>query len=207
MLKSIARILLISLFFVFTGCGTYKPKGANIRENTISGYVNPYFSDRDSDYIYKANIDVYGRKLGGIVVIKKIDENFHRVVFTTDFGNKLLDFEVSADDFKIHFVVDGFNNKRMLKILETDFRILLQPEYKVNQTFDSEVSAIYQSKQTKNTIYLSENKEDIFLNKIIVTKHSKEKITFEFQNKKDTFAEDIEIIHHSTKYKMKLKKI
>src|SRR5690554_3347733 len=106
MQKLFLRILLISLLVVCSACGSYKPKGAEITENTISGYINPYFFDTDSDYIYKANMAIFGKQSGGIVVIKKIDNTSHRVVLTTDFGNKLLDFEVSATDFKLNFVVD-----------------------------------------------------------------------------------------------------
>lgn len=207
MQKLALQISLISLLIVCSACGSYKPKGAEITENTISEYVNPYFSDVDSDYIYKANMAVFGRQSGGIVVIKKINATFHRVVFTTDFGNKLLDFEVAEDDFKVHFVVDGFNNKRILKVLETDFRLLLQPVYTINQTFDTPDKLIYASKQNKNSVYLFENKEDRFLSELVFTEHSKEKITFEFQNKKDTFAEEINITHHNIPLEIKLLKI
>lgn len=207
MQKSALRILLISLLVVCSACGSYQPKGAEITENTISEYVNPYFSDVDSDYIYKANMDIYGRKSGGIVVIKKTDENLHRVVFATDFGNKLLDFEISSNDFKVHFVVDGFNNKRILKVLETDFRLLLQPVYTINQTFDTPDKLIYASKQNKNSVYLFENKEGKFLSELVFTEHSKEKITFEFQNKTDTFAEIISIKHHNIPLEINLLKI
>lgn len=207
MQKLALQISLISLLVVCSACGSYQPKGAEITGNTISEYVNPYFSDKDSDYIYKANMDIYGRKSGGIVVIKKIDNIFHRVVFATDFGNKLLDFEVSADEFKVNFVVDGFNNKRILKVLETDFRLLLQSVYPINTTLVKSGQLIYDSRQSKGNVYLFENKGSNFLSKIIFAKKSKEMITFEFQNKKDTFAEEINITHHNIPLEIKLLKI
>ena len=207
MQQSALQILLISLLVVCSACGSYQPKGVEITENTISEYVNPYFSDTNSDYIYKANMAIFGKQSGGIVIIKKINDTFHRVVFTTDFGNKLLDFEVSADSFKINFVVDGFNNKRILKVLETDFRLLLQPTYTINQTFATPDKLIYASKQNKNFVYLFESKEDRILSELVFTKHSKEKITFGFQNKTDTFAEIISIKHHNIPLEINLLKI
>jgi|SRR5690554_989982 len=207
MQKLALQISLISLLIVCSACGSYKPKGAEITENTISEYVNPYFSDVDSDYIYKANMAVFGRQSGGIVVIKKINATFHRVVFTTDFGNKLLDFEISPEEFKINFVVDGFNNHRILKVLETDFRLLLQPSYTISQTFVTPDKLIYASKQKKNSVYLFENKEDRFLSELVFAKHSKEKIIFGFQNKTDTFAEIISIKHHNIPLEINLLKI
>lgn len=207
MQKLFLRILIISLLVVCSACGSYQPKGAEVTENTISEYINPYFSDKDSDYIYKANMAIFGKQSGGIVVIKKIDNIFHRVVFATDFGNKLLDFEVSADEFKVNFVVDGFNNKRILKVLETDFRLLLQSVYPINTTLVTKDALIYDSKQNKGNVYLFENKGSNFLSKIIFAKKSKEMITFEFQNKKDTFAEEINITHHNIPLEIKLLKI
>ena len=67
---------------------------------------NPYFSNTYIDYIYKAKIDIYGRKFGGILIIKKIDENSHRVVFTTEFGNKLFDFLFENDTVINNFVIE-----------------------------------------------------------------------------------------------------
>src|SRR5690606_37657470 len=114
MQKSALRILLISLTLIWTGCSVYQPENAELTTTTISEYDNPYFSDTSKDYVYKANMEIYGRNLGGIVVIKKINEDIHRVVFTTDFGNKMLDFEISSDSFKVNLFVDGMDNKRFL---------------------------------------------------------------------------------------------
>lgn len=207
MQKSVLRILLISLTLIWTGCGVYQPENAELTTTTISEYSNPYFSDTTKDYVYKANMEIYGRNLGGIVVIKKINEDTHRVVFATDFGNKLLDFEISSDSFKVNFFVDGMDNKRFLKALEDDFRMLLQPVYAIDKTFVGKNEIIYGSEQNGGNIYLFENKEDKFLYKMIFARKSKEKITFEFQNKKDTFVEHIGIIHHNMPFTIQLIKI
>lgn len=205
--KSALRILLISLSLFFFGCGTYQPKNAELITTAISEFSNPYFADISQDYVYKANIEVYGRNLGGIVVIKKIDEDTHRVVFATDFGNKLLDFEVSASSFKLNFSVEGMDNKRFLKLLENDFRLLLNRNYLIEKTFANSNENIYESKQKRGMLYLFEIKEKKHLYQMIFTKKSKEKITFEFRNEQETSPTQIEIVHHSLPFRMQLMKI
>ena len=101
------RFLISSgLFLLFISCKTYEiPNVAKI-ENGQRIIQNFYFSDSEKDYVYKANIEVYGKQLGGIFVAKKINDTLHRAVLTTDFGNTLLDFEVSENSFKVNYCIE-----------------------------------------------------------------------------------------------------
>ncbi len=90
------RFLVISSLFVFfISCKTYEIPNTTKIESNQKNFQNLYFSDSEKDYVYKASIEVYGKQLGGIFVAKKINDTLHRAVLTTDFGNTLLDFEVS----------------------------------------------------------------------------------------------------------------
>ncbi|MGO3707665.1 MAG: hypothetical protein ACTJGD_09300 [Mesonia hippocampi] len=207
MQKSAHQILLISILFVFTACGTYQPENVILTETKSKNYINPYFSDITQDYVYKTSIEVFGNKLGGIFVIKKIDNQKHRVVLTTNFGNKMIDFEVSPTTFSVNFIVEALDNKRLLKILETDFRLLLSPSYLVDKTFTGENQTVYAGKQNKGRVFLYINESKNFLNKLSFTKKSKEKITFEFKEEKDNFTEKIKISHHNLPVFIKMIKI
>ena len=84
------RFLIISICFLIVSCGTYpKKQKFQLDNSTIKNIENPYFSDVGIDYVYKASIDVYKRHFGGLLIIKKIGEQQHRVAFTTEMGNKL----------------------------------------------------------------------------------------------------------------------
>ena len=86
---------------------------------------NPYFSNTYIDYIYKAKIDIYGRKFGGILIIKKIDENSHRLIFTKKFGNKLFDFLFENDTVINNFVIEELDKKFIVNTLQNDFKLLV----------------------------------------------------------------------------------
>ena len=60
---------------------------------------NPYFSNTYIDYIYKAKIDIYGRKFGGILIIKKIDEKKCSALAPNINSKCLSSYLVNAGDF------------------------------------------------------------------------------------------------------------
>ena len=112
MQKLTTRFLVTSLLLVvLISCKSYHVEGATKVASTTTNFQNLYFSNSETDYVYKAHIEVYGNDLSGIFVVKKVNDSVHRVVLTTDFGNKLLDFELSENDFKVNYIVDDLNKK------------------------------------------------------------------------------------------------
>lgn len=208
MLKLTNRLLLISLVSVFFfSCKSYQVSNALKKENTVREFKNPYFSNPETDYVYKANIEVYGNKLGGIFVAKRINDSIHRVVFTTEFGNKLLDFELSEKDFKVNYILDDLNRKMIVNTLRDDFRLLLKVNHEIKETFETENFEIYKS-ETKNRFnYFFTDKRNHQLIKLINTSKSKEKVIFEFESKNSIFAEIIKISHQNIQLKITLNQI
>jgi hypothetical protein len=78
------------------------------------------------DYVYKCQMDIYKNHVSGILIIKKISETTHRVALTSDFGNKLIDFEVSDNDFKLNYVLPDLDKKIVINFLKNDFQQLLK---------------------------------------------------------------------------------
>lgn len=157
----------------------------------------PYFSSTDVDYLYKANIAVYGNELSGIFIAKKINETTHRVVFTTEFGNKLLDFEISETDFKVNSIVDELNRKILINTLKTDFRLLLKNKFSVQKQFENDKATVYQSSDANEFNYLFVSKSDGKLSKIVHTSKRKEKINISFTSENNIFAEKVVIQHNN----------
>ncbi len=168
---------------------------------------NLYFSNKETDYLYKAQISIYGNDISGILIIKKISENNHRVVMTTDFGNKMLDFEISQKHFKVNYLVPDLDREMVKKFLEKDFRMLLNEKYTVSEGFENQNFKIYTSKTGDEKYYLFKEKNSDLLKKIIFTEGGKEKINFSFEAKNPIFADEIELIHKDFKIKINIKKI
>ncbi|MEO8515615.1 MAG: hypothetical protein ABI426_02670 [Flavobacterium sp.] len=208
MQKSTIRFSLISILsLLLFSCKSYQITDAVKKENTITVFKNPYFSNPETDYVYKANIEIYGNKLGGIFIAKKINDSIHRVVFTTEFGNKLLDFELSEHNFKVNYILDDLNRKIIINTLRDDFKLLLKANHTVSEVFENERFVIYKSIDNKRFNYFFEDKKKNKLIKLVNTSKTKEKVTFEFSSENSIFAENIKISHQNIKLKIELNQI
>lgn len=205
MQKSTIQFLLINCFLaiVLVSCGSvtknYTPKKLD-----KTSYEVPYFSDSKTDYVYKTNITVYGNEISGIFIAKKINDTVHRIVFTTEFGNKLLDFEISDNSFKVNSIVSELDRKILINTLKEDFRLLLKKEYLIQEQFENDSADIYKSNDGKRDNYLFISKKDHRLEKVVHSSKTKEKFTLTFTSENNIFAEKIEILHQNIKLKIEL---
>lgn len=167
-------------------------------------FQNTYFSNPEMDYVYKANILVYGKELTGIFIAKKINETTHRVVFTTEFGNKLLDFEISENDFKVNSIVDELNRKILINTIKQDFKLLLRKDFLIEEQFAKTTSKIYKSIDEKHFNFLFISSLDNKLYKLTSTSKTKEKITISFTSENNIFANAIIIQHSDIKLRIEL---
>ncbi|MDX6190513.1 hypothetical protein SGQ83_14215 [Flavobacterium sp. Fl-318] len=205
MQKSTIPFLLINCFLAVAilSCGSLSKKYSPKKLDKTS-YQATYFSDSKTDYVYKTNITVYGNELSGIFIAKKINDTTHRVVFTTEFGNKLLDFEISETNFKVNAIVSELDRKILINTLKEDFRLLLKKEYQIQEQFENESDNIYKSADGKRFNYLFLSKKDQKLEKVVHASKTKEKITLTFSSENNIFAEKIQIIHQNIKLKIEL---
>ena len=208
MQKSTIQFLLINCFLaiVLVSCGSVT-KNYTSKKTDKTSYEVPYFSDSKTDYVYKTNISVYGNELSGIFIAKKINDTTHRIVFTTEFGNKLMDFEISETDFKINWIVSELDRKILISTLREDFRLLLKKDYIFQQQFENESDDIYKSADGKRDNYIFISKKDQKLEKIVHASQTKEKFTLLFNSENNIFAEKIQIIHQNIKLKIDLQQL
>jgi hypothetical protein len=205
MQKSTIQFLLINCFLaiVLVSCGSvtknYTPKKLD-----RASYEVPYFSEPKTDYVYKTNITVYGHEMSGIFIAKKINDTTHRVVFTTEFGNKLLDFEISEKSFKVNSIVSELDRKILINTLKEDFRLLLKKEYLIQKQFENDADNIYKSADGNRDNYLFISKKEKKLEKVVHSSKTKEKITITFTLENDIFAKKIVILHHNIKLRIEL---
>jgi hypothetical protein len=205
MQKSTIQFLLINclLAIVLVSCGSVTKNYTPKKLDKMSFEV-PYFSDSKTDYVYKTNITVYGHDMSGIFIAKKINDTTHRVVFTTEFGNKLLDFEISEKTFKINSIVSELDRKILINTLKEDFRLLLKKEYLLQEQFENESDNIYKSADGKRDNYLFVSKKEQKLEKVVHSSKTKEKITITFTLENDIFAKKVVILHQNIKLKIEL---
>ncbi len=177
-----------------------------IRIDTSSiSVLNPYFSDTAQDYIYKANISAFNTNFGGIFVVKKLGAKHHRIVFTTELGNKIFDFAFDGDDFKVNHILKELDKKLLINILRNDFKVLVTESPEVEKAYLLKEDTVYQTNILgKNHFYFSGQNQ---LYKITKVRGGKSKVEFLFSEINDNIAQYIEISHQNINLTIKLKSI
>lgn len=195
------RFLLISFLSIATlsSCALKTTEGLRIAPLTTTAIVNPYFANEATDYVYKAKIEVYGRYFGGILIVKKLSKNIHRVVFTTEFGSKVFDFLYEGDTFTLNFIVEDLNKKILVNTLRQDFKLLISENSKVSEQFVSDSHSVYKSEGGKRDAYYFFNSAENRLERIINASKRKEKFEIVFYSEAKEIAQQITIQHHNIK--------
>ncbi|HLT52136.1 MAG TPA: hypothetical protein VKZ93_09260 [Arenibacter sp.] len=202
------RYFLISgMVLLLMACGSY-PKKNNFQkvEKATMDIINPYFSDRARDYVYKAKITFADKSFGGLFVVKKLDEDQYRVVFTTEMGNKLMDFSFEGNTFKVNYILEEMDKKILIDLLRKDFYVLIRERSTVIHQYAKQGdTTLLETRAGKGTYfyYLYDNK----LQKVIGAGNGKEKTIYDFLEIDGYLAKEIDIIHKRIKLSIHLKAI
>ena len=201
------RYLLIScLFLSLSSCALQMTKDWVASETNQEFVENTYFSDANIDYVYKAKINVYNHKFGGILIIKKTGEQEHRVVFTTEFGNKLFDFLYLGETFTKEFIIDDLDKKIIVKTLQKDFKLLISEKSKVQEKYDINNDEVFKTNADNRINFYFINKKTHTLDKIVNTTKSKGKVEVLFSEIDNEVANNIIILHQNINLQIELEK-
>jgi len=201
--------LLLSSFIaiLFSAChfGHY---GSLTKTATASASLKPIFGDNFNSFLFKTNITVYGKDYSGLLVTKQMSPQNYRVIFTTELGMKLFDFEFKDTAFTLHYCVPQFNKPKLLKVIQKDIETILMNDLN-KKTFeyfsDSEMLySIHKTKNGKMDNYYFVEKSSLHLQKIEHAKKRRKKTNFTLSNYQNDFPANILIQHHDIKLKIEL---
>jgi len=206
------RFLAIStlcLTLFLTSCSLKTTEGLREIPFLEKEVENPYFANPKIDYVYKAKIDVYGKNFGGILIVKKIEPAIHRVVFTTEFGSKLFDFQYEGNSFTKNFIIEDLDRKFIVNVLKDDFKLLINESAEVVSLYESETQNVFKTKTESGFNFYFIGRDSKQLDKIINTSKTKEKVEVDFSFSSDSpsnIADEIVIKHINIKLKIDLQK-
>jgi len=140
------RVLIISIFSLLAfSCKSIKiddiPKDNYVSNEAV--IENTYFATIGEEHIFRANITVFKNELSGLLVVKRIDDQLHRVVLTSDFGNTLFDFSIYKDKYVANYVMSDMNKKFILNILAKDFQLFTAAHLPVSKKIVDGQQVVY----------------------------------------------------------------
>ncbi len=171
--------------------------------------LKPVFSDHFDSFLFKTNIRIYGKNFSGLLVTKQVQPSDYRVIFTTELGMKLFDFEFTDTAFTLHYCIPQFNRTALLKIIRHDIEILLMNKMKsvpVDMFSDTRYRyTIFRNMQNIFTdYYFFDSTKGNKLSKIEHAKGQIKKTTFTLDNYVEDIPGHIQVKHHDIRLKIEL---
>jgi len=191
------RLLLISFVsLVLFSCKSYHGPVANKESFTKGTFLvaNTYFATIGEEHIFRAHIQAFKKELSGLLVVKRIDEQLHRVVLTSDFGNTLFDFSIYKDQpYTVNYVMPDLDKKIILNFLAKDFSYLVEDTYTLTAKAIEENTTVYSGTYKKKKTFVVVNQQEE-VTEVIAASARKPKIFFTY-SKEDGKA--VEIKHQN----------
>lgn len=202
------RCLLFSLAFLGTACASeYKTLKPISVDQQCLAKVKPV---ELGTAWYDAGIDVVGKHISGLLLIKEMPDHSKRIVFTNEAGVTFFDFGFEpAGGFKVHYVIRQLDKKAVVRLLRDDFSLLLGIPFK---------SPVWKSWEMGNEKYFGvtgKNENHYFitdqdcgsLHRLESASKRKKKLTILIAGSDVQKPDSITLQHHTFAMKINLKKL
>ncbi len=115
-------LIFLSLACLNLSCNQYRHMQKIPSDETCIQKLKPDFHH----IVYKTSVDVIGKHISGLLVVKRMPDNSTRVVFTNEMGFSYFDFGFPPDSgFKVYSIIPQMNKEALIRTLRKDFEILL----------------------------------------------------------------------------------
>jgi len=202
------RNLLLSSFIALFLCGCTFGHYGRLQKTASGEEPKPIFGDNFNSFLFKTNITVYGKDFSGLLVTKQMSPGDYRVIFTTELGMKLFDFEFKDTSFTLHYCVPQFNRPKLLNTIREDISILLMNDLKGKQfghyTDQKQVYSIAKLTTGKISDYYFTESSSGHLAKIEHSKKRIKKTIFTLNNYENDFPRNVIIQHYNIRLKIEL---
>ncbi len=177
------QILLLSSVWLLTNCSISKYRRLSCtNEQTI---LKPVLAACIANK-YKANIDVLKNHFTGILIVKQTDSLTTRMVFVTELGIKLFDFETTNGTIKTNYIFEALNKPSFVKGLQDNFSNMFLLNT-VGQHFEACKKGsleILKRRQNKNSWFytLTPKTQQLFLHETFYKRKRNSKIEYSYDN-------------------------
>ncbi len=202
-------ILISFLFFVLSGCHiSLFHSYHRVKDNTPVLNLDSYFSNPDSNYLYQADIQFMKNYYSGIVAIKPRGDSAHRVVFITEMGIKVFDYEIrnpfqNKDYYKVNYMMEPLSKKIIQKTLAKDFSLLLQDANHSSKKIFADRKNQQIAKITHNGLrfFYIFGKDSKMYNRILIKSALFKKAEVDFWANENFLPDSMKINHYGIKLK------
>jgi hypothetical protein len=159
---------------------------------------------------YDASIDVVGKHLSGLLLVKEMPDQSTRIVFTNEAGIKFLDFEFPGKEgFKVHYILKQMDKKPVIRLLQNDFSLLLGIPFRTTawKSWKNENGIFFGVPQKNETAYFITDTDCASLQRIESGSKRKRKVSLTFFGNDMQQPDSIHLQHHTFDMRINLKKL
>lgn len=113
--------LFINLFF-FVSCASPLKGLQRVNDISCPQRFRPVFKSS----LYNTQVNILGKHLSGLLLIKTMPDSSIRMVFSNEMGFKFFDFGFAGNgDFTVYYVIKQMNRKAVIRTLQKDFEMIM----------------------------------------------------------------------------------
>lgn len=160
--------------------------------------------------LYNTKVDVVGRHLSGLLLIKAMPDSSTRLVFSNEMGFKYFDFEFSREGvFKVYYILPQMDKKAVLTTLRKDFELILMQHLNPAECFVKKNGGLfyYGFPQEKGNNYYITDSACTRLLRAERASARKPVVTAVMERFKDGMPDSIGISHEKFNFTIGLKKL
>jgi len=160
--------------------------------------------------LYNTKVDVTGKHLSGLLLLKTMPDSSTRLVFSNEMGFKYFDLEFSeAGVFKVHYILPQMDKAAVLITLRKDFEIVLMQHLAMDKAFVLKKDGLiyYGFPQEKGNNYYITDSSCQRLLRLERASQRKPVVTVLMQDYRDGIPDSIGISHQNFNFTIGLKKL
>jgi hypothetical protein len=158
--------------------------------------------------LYKTEVDVVGKHLSGLLVMKRMPDSSTRVVFTSEMGLTFFDFGFAADGgFTVYRIVDQMDKKAVKKTLRKDFELVLLSHTQEGRVLTDGTDRFYAFPQEKGTNYYITDSTCTHLLRVEKSSSRKPVVIARMMDYRSGIPDSVSIVHQTFNFTIALKRI
>jgi|SRR5450432_293707 hypothetical protein len=115
-------LIFLNSVFLNLSCNHYRHMQRTPSDETCIEKFKPDFHHAE----YKTSVDVIGKHISGLLLIKYMPDRSTRIVFTNEMGLSFFDFGFLPDSgFIVYHIVQQMNKPALIKTLRRDFELIM----------------------------------------------------------------------------------
>ena len=183
--------LLLSSILLISSCRISKYNHRNFEKIVLNHDIIKPVLKENSVLKYNATIDILKNHLTGLLIVKQTDSITKHIVFVTELGMKMFDFELKNNEMNASYVFSPLNKPKLIEVLKVNFKsMLLLSDFGNNDCkFENGKDLIYLSKKDKNKQFFTVSKmEGLTLKETFYKSKRTSKVIYKFDSVTENYT-------------------